>query len=150
MTEYLTWKTHKDADDSRAILKKWIRDYKYRDYYQWAIVPKNSTEPIGCIAAVDLDDETSCVQIGYCLGKTWWRQGIMTEALRAVIRFFFEETGARRIEGRHDVKNPHSGMVMQKCGMRYEGTLRGAGRNNQGICDVCVYGLLQEDEREGK
>ena len=40
------------------------------------------------------------------------------------IDFFFEEVGADRIESRHDPRNPHSGMVMKKCGMRYEGTLR--------------------------
>ncbi len=41
--------------------------------------------------------------------------------------------------------NPHSGMVMQKCGMKYEGTMRSSDRNNQGICDTCWYALLKTD-----
>ena len=41
--------------------------------------------------------------------------------------------------------NPHSGGVMKKCGMRYEGTARAADRNNQGICDASYYALLAEE-----
>ena len=51
----------------------------------------------------------------------------------------------RVVESRHDPRNPHSGMVMQKCGMRYEGTLRSADRNNQGICDTSWYALLRDE-----
>lgn len=35
--------------------------------------------------------------------------------------------------------------VMQKAGMKYEGTLRGGGRDNQGIMDEVWYGLLKTD-----
>ena len=66
----------------------------------------------------------------------------MTEAMKAVMDFFFDEVGAGRVEARHDPRNPHSGDVMKKCGMIYEGTLRQADRNNQGICDMVVYALL--------
>ena len=69
----------------------------------------------------------------------------MTEALGAVIDFLFDEVGYHRIESLHDPNNPHSGDVMRKCGMRYEGTLRQADRNNQGVCDACYYGLLKSE-----
>ena len=59
--------------------------------------------------------------------------------------FLFDTVDANRIEAKHDPRNPNSGKVMKKCGMKYEGTLRGADRNNQGICDVCYYGLLKSD-----
>ena len=67
----------------------------------------------------------------------------MSEDLMMLIAFFFDEVGANRIESRHDPGNPHSGMVMKKCGMKYEGTLRSSDRNNQGICDADWYGLLR-------
>jgi ribosomal-protein-alanine N-acetyltransferase len=69
----------------------------------------------------------------------------MSEALKAVMDFFFDEVGMRRIETRHDPRNPHSGGVMRKCGMTYEGTLRQSDWNNQGICDACWYGILAEE-----
>ena len=89
------------------------------------------------------------VHIGYCIGKPWWHQGITSEALAAVIGFFFDRVGVSRIEARHDARNPRSGLVMRKCGMKYEGTLRSADRNNQGIHDVCYYGLLKREWQPG-
>ena len=97
---------------------------------------------------MDLNDDLSIVHIGYCLGRAWWHRGIMSEALKAVIDFFFDEVGANRIESRHDPRNPHSGMVMKKCGMVYEGTLRRSDVNNRGIVDEAYYGLLREEWEE--
>ena len=68
-----------------------------------------------------------------------------SEAFRSIIPFFFDEVKANRIESRHDPNNPHSGDVMKKCGLKYEGTLRQADWNNQGIVDTCMYGLLREE-----
>ena len=72
----------------------------------------------------------------------------MTEAFREVIRFLFGEVGVNRIEARHDVNNPHSGDVMKKCGLKFEGTRRQGGKNNQGIVDLSVYAILREDYRK--
>lgn len=55
----------------------------------------------------------------------------MSEDLMMLIAFFFDEVGANRIESRYDPGNPHSGMVMKKCGIKYEGTLRSSDRNNR-------------------
>ena len=148
VTKYLTWPPHADAEVTGAVLKDWVSSYPRADFYQWAIVLKeNGAEPIGSISAVKLNDDLSVVQIGYCLGRAWWRRGVMSEALQAVMDFFFDRVGANRIESRHDPRNPHSGMVMKRCGMKYEGTLRSSDRNNQGICDASWYALLKS-ERE--
>ena len=48
-------------------------------------------------------------------------------------------------ENGDDPRNPNSGKVMKKCGMKYEGTLRSADWNNQGICDACCYALLKSE-----
>lgn len=80
--------------------------------------------------------------IGYCIGTKWWHKGIMSEALGTVIDYLFDEIGMNRIESRHDVRNPHSGAVMKKCGMKYEGTLRQSDWNNQGINASCWYAIL--------
>ena len=128
------------------MLEDWITSYKQENFYQWAIVLKeHGSDPIGSISAVHLNDDTDTAQIGYCLGRAWWHRGIMSEALKAVMDFFFDEVGANRIESRHDSRNPHSGMVMKKCGMKYEGTLRSSDKNNQGICDARWYALLRAE-----
>jgi ribosomal-protein-alanine N-acetyltransferase len=146
VTKYLTWSPHSGIDASKAVLEEWVPSYMQNNYYQWAIVLKeHGPDPIGSISAVDLNDNAAKVHIGYCLGAAWWHRGIMTEALSAVMAFFFDEVGANRLESRHDPRNPHSGMVMKNCGMQYEGTLRSSDRNNQGICDACWYALLKSE-----
>ena len=69
----------------------------------------------------------------------------MTEAMKAVMAYLFEEVGAARIEAGHDPNNPASGAVQRKCGLKYEGTFRRRIRSNQGITDVAWYSMLQEE-----
>ena len=66
-----------------------------------------------------------------------------------MIRFLFDQVGALRIECQHDPNNPHSGRVMAKCGLQYEGTLRQRDWSNQGIVDACLYSLLREEYLQG-
>ncbi len=146
VTKFLTWQPHSSVDVSRSIIEDWLKEYSDEKYYQWAIVLKdNGNEPIGGISVVHMNEDISMVHIGYCLGRAWWRRGIMSEALKAVMDFMFDTVEVNRVESRHDPMNPNSGKVMQKCGMKYEGTLRSADRNNQGICDACYYALLRSE-----
>jgi len=58
------------------------------------------------------------------IGRNWWDKGHVSEALAALIHFFFEEVGVNCVQSRHDPQNPNSGKVLAKCGMKHEGTLR--------------------------
>lgn len=146
VTKFLRWETHKDISVTREYIKFLLDNYKKIDTYDWIIVLKALGEPIGSIGCSGrVKEEIGAVEIGYCIGEKWWRQGCTSEALAAVIRFFFEEVGANRIYSQHNVNNPNSGKVMLKCGMKYEGTLRQADRDNTGLCDTSVYGILAEE-----
>ncbi|MFT4104145.1 MAG: GNAT family N-acetyltransferase [Lacrimispora sp.] len=146
VTKYLTWPAHESVSVSRAVLDGWVSAYEHENTYQWAIVLKNeSMEPVGSIGVVHQEERISMASIGYCIGRKWWNQGITSEALSAVMDFLFDTVGFNRIEARHDLLNYNSGRVMKKCGMRYEGTMRAADLNNQGICDACYYALLKTD-----
>ena len=144
VTKYLTWPPHGSIEVTRNVLASWVESYEKDDYYQWMIVLKDLGEPIGSIMASTMGRAQSA-HIGYCIGKPWWHQGIMSETLKAVMDFLFDEVGFHRVEALHDSNNPHSGAVMRKCGMKYEGTLRQSDWNNQGICDADWYGLLKEE-----
>ena len=143
VTRFLTWPTHTSVEISAWVCSDWVSHYIEPDYYQWAIV--YDSQPIGSIAVVNHDDKVAKAEIGYCIGQCWWHKGIVTEALQAVMSFLFDKVGYQRIEARHDARNPHSGGVMKKCGMKYEGTLRQSDWNNQGVCDACWYALLKTE-----
>jgi len=146
VTKYLMWQPHSSVTVSHSIIKEWLNEYSNDNYYHWAILLKeNGNEPIGDIAVVHMNEEVSMMHIGYCIGRNWWHQGITSEALNAVIDYLFDVVDVNRIESRHDPRNPNSGGVMKKCGMKYEGTLRSSDWNNQGICDACYYALLKSE-----
>lgn len=146
VTKYLTWPTHSSQDISQKVIDDWVNQYSSESYYHWTIVLKeNGDVPIGDIAVVHMKEDISMAHIGYCIGRDYWHKGITSEALKAVMDFLFDVVGVNRIEAMHDPKNPNSGKVMKKCGMKYEGTLRSSDRNNQGICDACYYALLKSE-----
>lgn len=145
VTKYLTWPTHENVAISAMVLADWIVHYSEPNYYQWAIELKELHAPIGSISVVHHNDRLRKMEIGYCIGRKWWHCGITSEALAAVIDFLLEVVGAQRVEACHDLRNPNSGAVMGKCGMRFEGTQRQAGINNAGKCDLSWYAILAED-----
>lgn len=146
VTKFLMWQPHADIEVSKSVLRDWINLYPDDKFYQWAIVLKdNGDEPIGGISVVHMDEKVATAHIGYCLGKKWWHKGIMSEALKALMDLLFDVAGFNRIESRHDPNNPNSGKVMLNCGMKYEGTLRSADWNNQGICDASYHALLRSE-----
>jgi len=61
------------------------------------------------------------VHIGYCIVRQWWNQGITSEAFNLIISYLFNEVQVNRIESKHDPKNPGSGTVMLKCGLKRGG-----------------------------
>lgn len=145
VTKFLTWPSHDSLDVTRKILIDWVMKYDQLDYYQWAIVPLENDEPIGSISVVHTDDRIDMVHIGYCIGQQWWNKGYTSEALQAILDFFFVGGKVNRIEACFDVKNANSGKVMQKCGLKFEGVKRQAELNNQGVCDISEYSILAED-----
>ena len=148
VTRFLTWPTHSSIEATRWVLSDWMPRYENGDYFNWAIEWKETGGVIGSIAVVKLDEEKESAEIGYCLGQAFWGRGIMPEALRAVMDYLFDTVGVHRIAASHDARNPKSGRVMVKAGMKKEGVLRGAGKNNQGICDDVWYAMLKSEYAE--
>ena len=148
VTEFLRWPTHRSQEITERVLKDWIAGYKRDDFYQWAIVLKEQgDEPIGTISVVGQNETLHSMQIVYCIGSKWWNKGIASEAFAAIIPILFNEVKVNRIEAQHDPENPGSGKVMEKCGLRYEGTLRQADSSNRGIVDAAIYSLLAREYR---
>ena len=150
VTRYLTWPTYTSVEEAHERMRFMQEEYAAGRTWDWAIELRELGQVIGSIGPVSKDDRIDMVHIGYCIGSRWWHQGIMTEAFSAVIKYLFSECGVNRIEARHDPNNPHSGDVMKKCGLRYEGTSRQSDRNNQGVCDAAHYAVLKEDWLKGK
>ena len=149
VTEFLTWPPHVSEQATADLLANWEKQSaEDPSYYTWAIELKSIGEPIGSISAMHVNEVVESAEVGWCIGKQWWGQGIMPEAGAAVFSYLFDEVGLNRIMARHDVRNPKSGRVMQKLGMTKEGILRQAGRCNAGLVDEVVYSILKSEYLE--
>lgn len=135
------------ADVNRADMftEGWLGSYRSPKRYNWAIQLKETGEVIGRYFGMHPDDELREIELACEIGKAWWNQGLMTEATMCVIRFFFEEVGMNRIFAWNASENPASGRMQEKAGMKREGTLRQAGKCNNGIFDKEIHAILAGD-----
>lgn len=107
-----------------------------------AITLRGTGELVGAINVLGVSQQNSHGEMGYWVGKPYWNNGYCSEAARALIRFSLETLGLHRVFAHHLARNPASGRVMVKAGMRYEGTLREHTRKTDFFEDLPVYGIL--------
>lgn len=108
----------------KELLDKYIGSYEREDYYRWAIIEKDSVECIGQIAYFLVDNKNHFAEIEYCIGSDFQRQGLATEATKAVIAYGFEKMNLHKVQICTKTINAPSKRVIEKCGLTYEGTLR--------------------------
>ena len=110
VTRFLRWEPHKNVAETRQLLEAWATLY-----------PNNSLlgEPQQKAAWPGLDFSEGIWEPGYCIGKAWWNKGFTTEALRAVVEYWFKNTNSNWLACCHAAANPASGRVMQKAGFVY-------------------------------
>ena len=118
VSKYMRWTTHKSVEDTINWLREEEKNYKKHNYYTWGIELKETKELIGSISALYRKEERR-YEIGYGIGKKYWRQGYTTESLRRVMDFLINEVGIKKFRCAHAKLNPVSGIVMQKVGFKY-------------------------------
>ena len=147
VSRHVLWSAHTSLSQSRAFLRSAIRQYRRGEPGSFAIVLKASGRMIGTVGFMWIDREYKSAEVGYSLGRAYWNRGIMTEALRAVVAYGFDQLGLNRVEAQHETDNPASGRVMAHVGMQYEGTLRQRVKNKGKFVDVALYAILRSDPR---
>jgi len=144
VTRFLTWTPYTSVEDVESFIQSVIEEYERPDTYHWVIDVDG--EVIGSISTTSIDEKNCSCEVGYCIAYDYWNKGITSEALGLIMKFLFEEVSMNRIMAKHDVENPASGRVMQKCGMAYEGRLREHYKRHDGtFSDSLVYGILKKE-----
>ena len=121
VTRYLTWRPHKNVDESYAILDLIAKLWRNGETFSYAITVKGDDTLIGMIT---IHPDGFKPSIGYVLARPHWGKGYMTEAVRAVTDWLLRQPDIYRVFATCDVDNPASAKVMEKAGMKYEGLLR--------------------------
>ena len=145
----MLWTAQKSVSEARDYCRYMLRRYKNDEPSSWGIVEKSSGHLVGTIGFMDYSEDNASVEVGYSLARWLWNSGYMTEALARVIDYAFDAMDINRIEAQHELTNPASGRVMEKCGMRREGVLRQRLCNKGKYVDVALYAILRSDPRPG-
>lgn len=145
VARHVLWDAHTSLADSRDYLRFMLRKYRLQEPASWGIEYTQTGEIIGTIGFMWIQRDNAAAEIGYSLSRDFWNQGIMTEALKAVIIYSFNNLNLNRVEAQHETTNPASGAVMRKCHMQKEGTLRGRLMNKGRFVDVDLYAILRKD-----
>lgn len=101
-------------------------------------------ELIGAVGLM-ISEEDQNAEIGYWMDQPYWGRGYCSEAVREVVRFGLTDLGLHRIHAHYMTRNPASGRVLEKVGMRREGLLRGHVRKWGVFEDIVFYGILKSD-----
>jgi [ribosomal protein S5]-alanine N-acetyltransferase len=123
-TQYMIWPTHQSLADTIAFLENSPKGFANRESIGFAMELKSSGKMIGDCGFHNFSPKHHTVMIGYVLNRKYWGFGYMTEAVRELIRFAFEEMGMHRLSATCDLENERSARVMERCGMTHEGTFR--------------------------
>ena len=124
VSEYLLWTPHENIGHTRDYLTYVSQRYRTGDFFDWAIVDRESGHMIGTCGFTSFRFESDVGEIGYVLNPDWQGRGLGTEAVRRIMRFGCEELQLHRIEARFMEGNVRSLRMMERVGMRFEGYAR--------------------------
>jgi len=145
VARHVLWSAQKHISEAKEYCKYMMRRYKNDEPSSWGIIEKRTGRLVGTIGFMSYSEENASAEVGYSLARWLWNGGYMTEALIAVIDYAFESMDLNRIEAQHELTNPASGRVMEKCGMKKEGVLRQRLYNKGKYCDMALYSILRDD-----
>lgn len=140
------WAPHKDVAESEEIIRTMFLPAE-----AWAIRLKEDDRIIGTIN-LEPDKyrpDSNSKELGYSLAEDQWGKGIMTEAAKCVLKFAFTELGLDQVGICTSLVNKRSQRVIEKCGFKYEGTIRRAYKIWDGTPrDSMVFSMLKSEWEE--
>ena len=145
VARYVLWEPHRSLAETRSFLRFLRGRIRAGFPSSWVVVLKETGNVIGTIGFIWYSEENRSAELGYSFSREYWNHGYATQALEAVIGAAFRSLPLNRIEAQHDIRNPASGRVMEKCGLRQEGILRDRILNKGEYVDVALYAILRSD-----
>lgn len=145
VTRHTSWQPHRSIEESRELLARVVGRYERGEVANWGVEHRLDGRFIGTAGYMRWDVEDRRAEVGYAMAPAYWGQGLMTEALGAIIAFGFEQMQLNRIEARCAAENSGSYRVMEKAGMAFEGTLRERYVVDGAFIDIKLYSILRRE-----
>lgn len=145
VTRYYDDETFTEISQARDQIEAWEKGFINQRCIRWGIAFNTDGAMIGSCGYYGFHAWHRRASIGYELARSAWRQGIMTEALEAMIGLGFKEMDLNRIEAVVMPQNTASIKLLEKLGFRNEGLLEEYENwDRKGFTDLCMFALLRK------
>ena len=113
------WVPHKSIEESRQILDMFISGKNvFALEFNGKVIGSLGIEEYSCKELPEYSDKLGR-EIGYVLSKEYWGQGLMPEAVNAVVHYLFDVRHLDFLVCGHFAENYQSQRVQEKCGFRH-------------------------------
>jgi ribosomal-protein-alanine N-acetyltransferase len=142
---YIGKPPHATSDETLAFVERNQRLFPAQEGVGWAMCLRGSDRFIGYAGHWRLMKPHLRSEIGYQMLPEHWGKGLMTEALRAILRFGFEQMGLNSVEAQIDPANTRSRRTLERLGFSQDGLLRESYYFAGEFTDTAVYTLLRRE-----
>ncbi len=136
----------KTPEEAREVVHAFQKLFKQNKGIRWAILRKTDNQFLGTCGYINWvkarDNRGEMVQE---LGRAYWGQGFMTEALRAILQYGFGQMSLNRVEAQIDPEDTRAQILLSKLGFQQEGVLREHNFWQDRFWDVAIYSLLARE-----
>jgi len=144
LREWLLWvDTLTTVEQVETNIKEAMENAEHGRSYRYGIFMDNKF--IGVVEIKNINKFSDDAQMGYWLAEEWQGRGIMTDCVRALITYCFNELNLRRISISIADANKKSRAIPERLGFVHEGTIRECMCHYGVYCDEIIYGVLKSD-----
>jgi ribosomal-protein-alanine N-acetyltransferase len=150
---YVGWRRHETVQDSARQISLDVHRCLKGSAWVWGLTLQGAGDTVGPVfGQLELTpmgypaDEAHHLRLGYLMARSHWGQGLMAEAVSAVLAAVFEQPQVWRVDALCDVDNQASGALLARVGMRREGCMLRAVRHpnvSSEPRDVWVYSQVR-------
>lgn len=145
VTEHYAWDTFTTVDQGHVLAAHTVEQRRRHEAIRWGLVPAGSDRVIGTCGYTRWNTDHRYAIVGYDLHRDYWRRGLMSEAVTAVLGFGFQRLAVHRIEATVLAGNTASAVLLQRLGFHREGVQRERWLQRGVFRDVWLYGLTHRD-----
>ncbi len=145
VTKFMNINNFNDEEQAAQMIELLDKLSQENKAIRYSIYHLESEQIIGSCGYNLLDFENSKAEIGYELGKEYWRNGFATEVILKLLDYAFNNLHFNRIEAKVEPANTNSIKLLEKLNFQFEGTLRKSERSKDTFIDLNLYSKLTTD-----
>ena len=145
VNKYVKFETYKSLHDAQNYIDYVLTKYSKGEIAPWAIIHKKDNKMIGYIEFIEIKEDHYWGEISYVFNRNYWGKGLGSEAVKEILNLAFNIFELNRVQARCINENIASYRIMEKVGMKYEGTSKEAMLKDNNFHDIVQYAILKKE-----